>query len=626
MLQKFRAATARLSSNSQSLSFAVGLVGAMAVLGWHVRSVYPFMADDAFISLRYSQRLLSGDGLTWDDAERVEGYSNLTWILGCAALGSVGVDLVTSARILGLLSSASVWAALLAVFRPTWVGMLPGQAAVWGLALCSPFAVWSIGGLEQPLVAALCAWLVALLGYPERFSRVSIIVPCVLCALLTWTRPDGVFLCGLIAVSVTASDGACQVRFRRASLLIGAALLAYAMQLAFRLVYYDDWIPNPARIKVAWSLQRLVQGWGYVADAMAALSPQFLAIAWVTVLLFSRRCRNRPTVMVATLCGGWMLYVCFIGGDIFPARRHAVLVVVLGAFAVAELVQRLSALTNVRMTAGVVMGYLVVLGVGQSRDVQADVARAERWEWDGEVVGRLLDAAFGEKQPLLAVDPAGCLPFFSQLPSLDMLGLNDRHIARNRPRDLGKGKLAHEFGDGRYVLSRKPDLALFCLPRGSDRACFRSAAEMLSQPEFHRDFRLLGFLGKEPHTFHSRIWVRVESEKIGIQRRPDQIVVPGYLFADAAVATAQLDESRRLVTALAPSTTTKLRITIPAGNYTLTLRAVGAATASATKGFRPDANGGGTLELRRETQLDLVVSASEAAFVEELVLSKKRSD
>ena len=56
--------------------------------------------------------------------------------------------------------------------------------------------------------------------------------------------------------------------------------------------------------------------------------------------------------------------------------------------------------------------------------------------------GRLLGAAFEREQPLLAATAAGALPFFSRLPALDMLGLNDRFLARNPPPNLGQ-----DYGD-----------------------------------------------------------------------------------------------------------------------------------------------------------------------------------
>ena len=41
----------------------------------------PFIADDALISLRYSERAAQGLGLTWTTGERTEGYTNLLWVL-----------------------------------------------------------------------------------------------------------------------------------------------------------------------------------------------------------------------------------------------------------------------------------------------------------------------------------------------------------------------------------------------------------------------------------------------------------------------------------------------------------------------------------------------------------------
>ena len=70
----------------------------------HARYYFPFLSDDALISLRYARRLLQGHGLSWTDGRPVEGYSNLLWILLVALLGLCRVDLVDAARILGSLS------------------------------------------------------------------------------------------------------------------------------------------------------------------------------------------------------------------------------------------------------------------------------------------------------------------------------------------------------------------------------------------------------------------------------------------------------------------------------------------------------------------------------------------
>jgi len=76
---------------------------------------------------------------------------------------------------------------------------------------------------------------------------------------------------------------------------------------------------------------------------------------------------------------------------------------------------------------------------------------------------------------------------------IDMLGVNDRHIARTRPPRFGAGPLSHELGDGEYVLARKPDLIIFGVPRGQASAKYLSGRQMQADPDFFRLYRLVYF-------------------------------------------------------------------------------------------------------------------------------------
>src|SRR5689334_4151274 len=63
---------------------------------------HDFVVDDAYISFRYARRLVQGLGLTWTDGPRVEGYSDLLWVLLVAALDPFGTDALPGARVLGI--------------------------------------------------------------------------------------------------------------------------------------------------------------------------------------------------------------------------------------------------------------------------------------------------------------------------------------------------------------------------------------------------------------------------------------------------------------------------------------------------------------------------------------------
>ncbi|MEO0602585.1 MAG: hypothetical protein AAF211_14170, partial [Myxococcota bacterium] len=123
-----------------------------------VKRVYPFVADDALISYRYAERWLTGRGLTWDDHDAVEGYSNLAWIVATAGLGALGVDLVVAGRILGILCTVGVFVALLRFATRDGGSPVGALLASTLLALLGTIYVWAIGGLETPLVAMTLAF------------------------------------------------------------------------------------------------------------------------------------------------------------------------------------------------------------------------------------------------------------------------------------------------------------------------------------------------------------------------------------------------------------------------------------------------------------------------------------
>lgn len=522
----------------------------------HARDYLPFFADDGFISLRYAERLLEGRGLTWNDGERVEGYSNLSWVLGCALLGMLGLDLVEGARLLGQVSGVAAVAALVVCHRPRTGALreaLPSLASGLMVALSGSFAVWAVGGLEQPLFAACLAWGTCLVtigvGSPARGSRLWILSSLPF-ALLCWTRPDGPLLVVLVGLGLILAMKRDRETLRRAGLLLTIPAVFVVAQLAFRLLYYSAWIPNSGTAKLAFTAERVFQGLRYITEAAVPFRALIiLAATSLLPLLFDSAARRRIVVFIPAALG-WTLYVVVIGGDIFPARRHLVPLVVLAGFAAAEglrwLIQRGP---RVRWWTYVgVVAALAMHGAAQLSDTENRRARDERWEWDGRVMGELFRRQFGEAGALVAVDSAGSLPYYSKLPTIDMLGINDAVIARSRPGDFGRGALGHELGDGGYVLSREPDLVVFGLPAGERNALYRSGQEMQHAAAFARGYSMVTFEAPGPEALSSQVWVRNESARLGFVRMPERIVVPGLFLARGAAPAREDGEGRLGVT------------------------------------------------------------------------------
>jgi len=532
----------------RTIPFLAIAILSLLVLAAHASQYLPFLSDDTLISLRYADRLIDGQGLTWTPGERVEGYSNLLWVLACAALGALGLDLITASRVLGFLGMGGAILAGIAMFRPrAGESTLPALAAGLSMACTGSFAVWAIGGLEQPLLLSLIAWsCLTCRGLAEASDPRprDALLPGVLLGLACWTRPDSPLFVAVFTGLLLWWRPRSRSHRRAAAMVAATAFAFYGAQLMFRLLYYGAWVPNSTHGKLAFSAARVATGLDYLVSGVWMLLPLVVPalLAVVVTLGDSRASRRLAWFWVPAVV--WSVYVVVIGGDIFPGRRHLGVLVLFASLLSAGFFARLRVGPPAVAALAASLGLLAF--AQWKLDPENDRARSETWEWDGEVVGTLLHRAFADREPLLAVTSAGTLPYFSRLPSLDMLGLNDRYIATHPPEDLGEGPLGHELGDGAYVLSREPDLVVFCAPDGGPVPCFRSGIEMAARPEFHRRYRLVPFLGEAPYVFRSEIWVRVDSPRVGLRREPGRFEIPGYLLASQGRAVAALDRAGRI--------------------------------------------------------------------------------
>src|SRR4030095_14308258 len=85
--------------------------------------------------------------------------SNLLWVLACAALGGLGLDLVTAARLLGAFcTTAALWCLSSAIRPNDPRTCLLAAAAPILVASTQPVLAWTLGGLEGPMVMWWLAW------------------------------------------------------------------------------------------------------------------------------------------------------------------------------------------------------------------------------------------------------------------------------------------------------------------------------------------------------------------------------------------------------------------------------------------------------------------------------------
>jgi hypothetical protein len=562
-----------VSPNRLFFFVALAVAGLLALHAWHY---WPFLSDDALISLRYAMRFTSGQGLTWTDGERVEGYTNFLWVVLTGVIGKLGLGFIPAARLLGL---AGVLLAITCIsIEPRNRSWSLPRLIVGGALIVStaPFAIWSIGGLEQGLLLGLLALSLRALEHAahavdqRRAWRWG--VPLALLALVRADAP--LLVLALLAGSACLSTPSVAAARRTAIIAIPSAIAVLA-HLGFRLAYYGEFLPNSAKVKVVFTTERLVHGLEYVGRGYASASMLVLVAIIATVFAF-RRGERFGLVTPWSVALSWTTYVAVVGGDTSPGFRQLVPSLLALCFLVAdEVAADWDRIARQRVLVLPVLGLCIVLHATQGNETAENRrAKDEPWDWDGQAIGQTLKTAFGAKRPLLAVDSPGALPFWSELPSLDMLGMNDRRIARTQSDDFGTGYLGHEFGDGAYVLRRAPDLVVFNDALGGAEPTFRSGRELFHMKEFQRSYQWINVASvAQDRRIVGEIWVRREKGKLGVVRTGDRIVVPGYFFTgQVSTARSLLDEEGVLVAAVSVRRPGILPdLSLPAGRYELEL-------------------------------------------------------
>jgi arabinofuranosyltransferase len=514
-----------------------------------------YVADDSYISFRYAQNLLEGHGLVWNPGTaadaRVEGYSNPLWVLLLALLGGLGLDLVSASRVLGLGCALGAMGFVFGLGRSVArIGaagedgrlggrealhaLLAGFAGALALAYSTPIAIWAMGGLEGSLVALGLAWALwdsfAAMRLVRdgdearglrRARRAGIGL-----ALLVWTRPDGALFGLSMALGYLVGCG-WRLGWRMTWRSAGYPVAALVLLTGLRLVYYGEWLPNTAHVKAEFSFEAFRLGGEYVLSGLG-----WLGAGVVGALLSLGFDRERRAYAAALLFHMLLtcLYVAAIQGDFFPGRRQLLPLALLGAVGVglftAHPVNRLMRFFLSFAPAGLLIMWLIY---GVNGDPQAQRARKEFWVRDSIALGEQLQQMFGEERPVLAVEAAGALPFAVDFECIDMLGLNDRHIARL---DARSGAIpGHNHADGGYVIGREPDLIGFLSPPMMLVSAYPSWFDLTVLPEFAEGYR--PFAVQVPGRKDTVLWVRYLG-RLGVRERGEgagyRYEIPPYLF------------------------------------------------------------------------------------------------
>lgn len=431
----------QVSRSSLALIIAViVLIGGVFLI--LIRFSSPFVVDDAYISFTYSKNWIQGNGPTYNGMW-VEGFSNPLWVVMITPFLWLGIDPLVAARLISVLS---VFVILFLMWRIMQRLFPRGRLFSFGLislvfVINNAVLTWAVSGLETLLTAL---W-VTLIVFLETHPTLKNPLPSALAILaLTLTRPEGAMLFPIVLVYHFFQPG---YPLRKNVAWTLWVIIPFLVFLMWRLSVYGHPLANTAYIKLTSDVDSsLMPGLGYVISFFL-MRPIFtvLLVLSVFLLIGERFSTVDEWFLIIVPILGFIAFAIVVGGDWMPFHRFLVPVMPLLALVIGKVINAESRHKWVQILLKVLGINVLILELIFLALFCRPVF--EEFDYHRE---RLTEAgmwiqANTEPDTVIAVVDAGMLAYYSERTTIDIIGLNNDHIAHSE-----------NDSDPEYVLSYKP--------------------------------------------------------------------------------------------------------------------------------------------------------------------------
>lgn len=399
---------------------------------------FPESIDDAYITLRFSKNLALGNGPIFNIGERVEGYSNVSWMALLALMGRVGIPMEIAMKILGIIAGSLTIFIVWKLSKKWFTSDAAVGVAVFLLGFSSFFAVWSADGLETTFYTFLLTVLVYLLS---TFGVNSFLIGTV-AGVVALTRPEGIMF-GLIAVACLVILNGLAAGFK-AFIPLAACFGGYEL---FRIGYFGNFVPNTAVAKVHPSLSTVAGGLRYLNAFNVASG--FLILPTAMIGAITAR-KNKQIFIPILFILAQVFFLLVSNGDFMFAYRFIIPVLPCIALLCGAAVDLLAAHTNRAFSLSALVILVAVQAYFQYTSLPEKHIETDNLAFRS--APHFLIAEFinrnTEPEDWVLLSEAGIIPYYIDAKVVDYLGLvspyysvynsdlsiNNAYIFANKPK------------------------------------------------------------------------------------------------------------------------------------------------------------------------------------------------
>lgn len=408
-----------------------------------------FIQDDALISFRYAENFVSGKGLVYNDGEKVEGYTNFLWVMIESFFFTLNLPIITSVHLLSilffiislmlvyLLTDKLIENSLFSFFTLLLLGANPS------------FLAYATGGLETQLQALLV--LITFLVYNKIYQSKQVeykyyFILSVVFIFILLNRLDSVILIFLISISLVLlhffkKEGEA---LKKLFLLYLLPILVIGYWLLWKKNYYGDILPNTFYVKAISSDMSFLIFRGFFFVGLFGVLSFLLPMTYI--LFFNRKAffykkknisyLGTKTIMICYVLLH-VLYIIKVGGGFMEFRYFIqitpIIYIIISTFMTFNMKRKAIYVGFLLLFVNPIIGKILmpnyIFGVESIENLSNHLYKEnEDWVAIGKKLNTFTDI---DNSVVIGVNPAGAIPFYSKLESIDMLGLNDKWVAMN---------------------------------------------------------------------------------------------------------------------------------------------------------------------------------------------------
>jgi arabinofuranosyltransferase len=458
-----------------------------------------FVQDDAYISFRYVENFVNGNGLVFNMGERVEGFTNLFWVLllslpvtfklniaDAAQFMSVIFGLIVLFMTFRLSSTIDIKEETLKKQRQTagtdynkFFDLLP----VLMLTLTGAFQFWTVSGMETTMFISF-AFLGLFFYIKEKDSGTLNYKFPLFLFLASLTRPEGMYIFGLILIhrfiflwKEKGTEGIKDFFSKNNLYSYLIYIIPTLLLMLFRLWYFGYPFPNTFYAKTGFSLEYINSGLEYFMKFIKTYMIYGL-IMLLPLFLLKKKENFFVISLFYFLIFTYTVYVILVGGDVLKQHRFFLPILPLIYILFAKFLNEIYFKIRKNYLSGSPAAALIIalfIGIGISyynyssekealeNDVQSEIGLVEKMKITGQWFKQKQNEA---GRPLtIAATTIGAVSYFSGVTVIDLLGLTDEEIAHNPQRipeiSIGDIGWKERNYNAEYVMSRNPEYVYF---------------------------------------------------------------------------------------------------------------------------------------------------------------------